>query len=162
MRDEYLRDPTSWPEWFKVKIREEAQKMSDKMVNELFWGNEKLQADHEIMQRLPDAWKQFLKGYATSFMKNAFKNQMLSMMVAIEYICPTCRENVQFTLTPDDLGLMLRRGWVSYVCPYAKGFFKHQIQISLGELFWYIVNGNVILITRSMPISTKKYIPLEK
>ena len=162
LRDEYLRDPTSWPQWFKAKVSEEAQKTADKMADELFWENVMSQVDQEIMQRLPNAWKHFLREYATSFMMNTFRTQLLSLMIPLELTCPKCGENVQFTPTPDDLSAMQRIGYVTYVCPYAKGLFKHQFRIYLGALFWIVMKGDVEPIRHSIPIRTVKYVPLEK
>jgi len=143
--DKYLRNPSMWPNWFREKVQGEADKQADERMNQTFWNNVQQRADQEINYRLPTAWVSFLKGYATSFMKNTLQDQLRSLIAPIEHNCPKCGEAIQITITPDEFSLMLRKGRVSYACPFCKGFFKNNIQVTLGELFWYILNGDVIL-----------------
>lgn len=147
--DEYLRTPSMWAQWFRDEVRGEVDKQVEKRMDQTFWDSVKSRADQEINYRLPAAWMSFLRGSATSFMMNTLQDQLLSFMASIEYNCPKCEEIVQVTITPDDFSIMLQKGWVSYRCPFCRGFFKKNIRVTLGELFWHIQKGDVIpIVTR--------------
>jgi hypothetical protein len=160
LSDECLRNSSMWPNWFKVKVSTEADKQAKEKMDQEFWGNVRHRADQEIIHRLPGAWNSFLRGYATSFMKNTLQAQLLSLTAPIEYACPKCGGPVHVTLTPNDISLMLRKGWVSYICPFSKGIFKHNFRVTLGELFWFIMNGDLIPI-RASRTRTIEYRPVE-
>ena len=142
--DKYLRNPAIWPPWFKEKVREETDKQVIKRMDQEFWDNVQQRTNQEINLMLPSAWMSFLRGNATSFMKNTLQAQLRSLVATIEYTCPRCGGTVQITLTPDEFSLMIRKGYVSYICPYSKGVFKHNFRITLGKLFWYVMKGDVI------------------
>ena len=142
--DEYLRNPSMWPPWFKIKVHDEADKQVIKRMDQEFWNNVLQRTDQEINDRLPSAWMSFLRGNATSFMKNTLQAQLRSLVTTLDYTCPRCGGTAEVTLTPDEFSQMIRKGRVTYICPYSKGIFKHKFQITLGELFWYIMKGDVI------------------
>ena len=100
------------------------------------------QTDYEVNQELPDAWGRFIRGYATSYIQNTIQTQLKQLTTTIEDNCPYCRNKYKVTLTPDDFAQLVRVGWIKFDCPFCKGFLRPKIRLTLGQLFWKIMNGD--------------------
>ena len=143
-RNEYLNTPSMWSREFQTWINNQIETGVIQKEDEAFWKEVHLEANIEINQRLPAAWKNQLENYATKYMQNSIQHQLRRLSIPITLFCPKCNGPHQITLTPDDIAQIIRKGSVSYPCIYCTGLFKPQIIITLGELLWLILNGDVI------------------
>jgi len=126
-------------------VRREVEGLTAERMNRAFWDSVKQETDKEINIRLPGAWKSFLAGTATSFMLNSLQAQLLSLAATMDLSCPKCGGNVSVTLTPNEISILVQKGKITFVCPYSQGMlWRHRFRITLGELIWLIMKGNVI------------------
>ena len=143
LRDEYLEDPGMWSPEFRSKNEKVIKRRVEEDKNASFWQEVHIEANKEINQRLPSSWTYYLQNFATKYIQNSFQNQLRRLSIPITLYCPKCHGPHQVTLTPNELAQIIRHGFVSFPCMYCKWLFKPKVSITLGELFMFILNGDV-------------------
>jgi hypothetical protein len=128
----------------------------EQLKDKTFWDEVKITADAEINQRLPNAWANFLSGYATSFTQDTLQDQLRKLSTSLTLYCPKCGGPHQYTITTNEIGLLIRYGRVTFSCRYCTGLFKPAVTLTLGGLLWIVYNGNTQPILRARAIIKKK------
>ncbi|MFC1803115.1 hypothetical protein ACFL0D_04010 [Thermoproteota archaeon] len=145
--DEILYDEFNWPqqfrEYFSSVVRVEAERLKDSDYhNDL---ERDVEMKLEAMRN--GAWREYIENFwwntLTPFLRNSFRNQIISLQEVFEISCPKCGNMNQFRLTPDTLAKLIVGRTIKIPCSHCSGVFRQTMfQVSLGQILWAIIDGH--------------------
>jgi len=131
-----LKTPSSWPLWFKQSVDNDIKEGIERGLDKIFWAN--------VNRAKQAEWPEFLEKYTwekiTPICQDLIKTHFINVLAdqSIVESCDKCEMVWDFSLSPENIALLFRRGYIEGACgnpqcvEWHRG--RHKIRIPLADL----------------------------